>query len=208
MREVDSGMPKSSNSWGSSGPNFAVARKEAFARTNGHCAFCGYRPAVHAHHWSPIGLYPKDSDTTANHLTPLCKECHYLAGSIRSKLNKLDSYIPPGDSPPVNEASLALMDAAVALKAVAENMAVTLNQPMAVQRPKTAPAPLPLPRTLLKRKEVTAITGLTTSSIYQKMKKGEFPNARQIGPGSVAWRYEDIMAWIESLPESKPGVSQ
>ena len=51
---------------------------------------------------------------------------------------------------------------------------------------------------LLRRPEVEARTGLSRSSIYEYMKRGEFPQPVKIGTRIVAWRESDIAAWLES----------
>ena len=53
---------------------------------------------------------------------------------------------------------------------------------------------------LLKRPEVEELTGLSRSSIYLRMKRGDFPVPVRISSNSVAWRQSDIDEWIKSLP--------
>ena len=60
---------------------------------------------------------------------------------------------------------------------------------------------------LIRRPEVLAITGLSTSSVYRLMASGEFPRPRRIGSGStgaVAWRLHDIERWMDQLPIADP----
>lgn len=59
---------------------------------------------------------------------------------------------------------------------------------------------------LLRRREVEAITGLGTSSIYKLMRSGLFPRSRRVpgAPGVVAWLASEVDAWVEALPESDP----
>jgi prophage regulatory protein len=47
----------------------------------------------------------------------------------------------------------------------------------------------------LRRQQVESLTGLSCSTIYAKMKTGEFPKPFQIGPQSVAWLESDIADW-------------
>ncbi|MHA3977425.1 helix-turn-helix transcriptional regulator [Halovulum sp. GXIMD14794] len=51
---------------------------------------------------------------------------------------------------------------------------------------------------LYKRPEVEQRTGLSRSSIYEKMRLGEFPRPVRIGKRAVAWRADDVDGWIES----------
>ena len=53
---------------------------------------------------------------------------------------------------------------------------------------------------LLKRIQVEEITGLSRSSIYRLMARGEFPRPVRVGPAAVRWRESDITAWLESRP--------
>jgi prophage regulatory protein len=47
----------------------------------------------------------------------------------------------------------------------------------------------------LKRTEVIQLTGLSTASIYRKMKDGTFPKAVRLGSRAVAWVQSEITDW-------------
>ncbi|KWB61302.1 AlpA family transcriptional regulator [Burkholderia ubonensis] len=49
---------------------------------------------------------------------------------------------------------------------------------------------------LIRRKQVEIETSLSRSTIYQRMKDRTFPQAVRVGARSVAWRREDILAWL------------
>lgn len=51
---------------------------------------------------------------------------------------------------------------------------------------------------LLRRPEVEFRTGLSRSTIYDWMKRGEFPQPVKLGARLVAWRESDIRAWLET----------
>jgi prophage regulatory protein len=51
---------------------------------------------------------------------------------------------------------------------------------------------------LLRRPEVEARTGLSRSTLYEWMKRGEFPQPVKLGTRLVAWRESDIAAWLKS----------
>ena len=51
---------------------------------------------------------------------------------------------------------------------------------------------------LLRRPEVEARTGLARSTIYDWMKRREFPPPVRLGARLVAWRESDLDAWLES----------
>jgi prophage regulatory protein len=62
--------------------------------------------------------------------------------------------------------------------------------------PRVADALPPRPAgTLLRRKEVTGLLGISNSSLYQRIAEGTFPAQVRIGPRAVRWRYEDVIAW-------------
>lgn len=51
---------------------------------------------------------------------------------------------------------------------------------------------------LFRLPQVLEITGLGRSTIYVKIKAGEFPAPINLGPRSVAWRSTDVTGWIDS----------
>lgn len=42
------------------------------------------------------------------------------------------------------------------------------------------------------------ITGLCKSSLYDQLKKGQFPKPVMLGKRAVGWRESDLMAWVQS----------
>jgi prophage regulatory protein len=55
----------------------------------------------------------------------------------------------------------------------------------------------PTIKTILRLKHVKARTGLSRSTIYQRIKDGVFPMQVSLGPRAVGWLEADIEAWIE-----------
>jgi len=51
---------------------------------------------------------------------------------------------------------------------------------------------------LLRRPAVEARTGLSRSTLYDWMKRGDFPQPVKLGARIVAWRESDVTAWLES----------
>ena len=51
---------------------------------------------------------------------------------------------------------------------------------------------------ILRRPGVEARTGLSRSTIYDWMKRGEFPQPVALGARLVGWRESDIEAWLEA----------
>ncbi|WP_462391182.1 helix-turn-helix transcriptional regulator [Acidovorax sp. Q11] len=69
---------------------------------------------------------------------------------------------------------------------------------------------------LLRIDDVCFMTGLGRSTIYAKVKAGDFPSAVQLHGTSVAWRETEVDAWIAArpavgatppAPPAKPGRS-
>ena len=48
--------------------------------------------------------------------------------------------------------------------------------------------------------EVVAICGLSRSTIYEMIGRGEFPAPVRLGARAVGWRRSDIEAWLDSRP--------
>ena len=59
----------------------------------------------------------------------------------------------------------------------------------------------------LRRPAVETATGLSRSSIYEMMDKGEFPRPIRIGKRAVAWPQSAIEAWLSERPLSN-GASE
>jgi prophage regulatory protein len=51
---------------------------------------------------------------------------------------------------------------------------------------------------LLRRPDVETRTGLSRSTIYAWMERGDFPKPVRLGTRIVAWRESDVTAWLES----------
>lgn len=52
--------------------------------------------------------------------------------------------------------------------------------------------------TILRRPAVEARTGLSRSTIYAAMARGEFPQPVRLGPRAVGWRESDVAEWLAS----------
>jgi len=55
----------------------------------------------------------------------------------------------------------------------------------------------------LRRPAVETVTGLSRSSIYEMMDRGEFPRPIRIGKRAVAWPQSAIKAWLADRPTSQ-----
>ena len=51
---------------------------------------------------------------------------------------------------------------------------------------------------IMRRPEVEAVTGLSRSSIYAKMKNDGFPTAIKLSERSVGWLAHEVQYWLEN----------
>lgn len=58
---------------------------------------------------------------------------------------------------------------------------------------------------LLRLPAIMAKTTFSETSIYRLMKTGEFPKPLKLGERAVAWRSDEVDAWIESRTRSTVG---
>jgi prophage regulatory protein len=55
-----------------------------------------------------------------------------------------------------------------------------------------------LNKTICRLPDVMARTGLSRSTIYELVSRGEFPSQISLGPRTVGWVENEISDWIES----------
>ena len=55
---------------------------------------------------------------------------------------------------------------------------------------------------LEKAREVQHRTAFGRTTLWKKVREGEFPKPLNIGNGRIAWRSDEIDAWIESRPRA------
>ena len=53
---------------------------------------------------------------------------------------------------------------------------------------------------MIKLPEVIRMTGLSRSSIYLLIKKGNFPSQVKLSTRSSGWHWREINSWLESRP--------
>jgi prophage regulatory protein len=63
-----------------------------------------------------------------------------------------------------------------------------------------------MPSKYLRRPIVEKLSGLSRSTIYDLMSRGEFPRPIKLTSKAVAWSEEEILAWLASRPRSKERV--
>lgn len=59
----------------------------------------------------------------------------------------------------------------------------------------------------LRRPQIEALTGLTTSALYRAMDDPDepFPAPYQLTRGIVAWRQSEVVAWLDNRPRAVVG---
>ena len=62
-------------------------------------------------------------------------------------------------------------------------------------------------RRILRREEVSRVTGLARATIYQMIQDRSFPPPIRLGTRSVGWRLKDIDVWLEA-PERRWAPSE
>ncbi|HMN42932.1 MAG TPA: AlpA family phage regulatory protein [Povalibacter sp.] len=53
---------------------------------------------------------------------------------------------------------------------------------------------------ILRRREICAMTTLSKTTLYARIKEGSFPKAIQLGPKAVGWREDEVLAWMTGQP--------
>jgi len=55
---------------------------------------------------------------------------------------------------------------------------------------------------LLNVREVMAKTGYSRTTIYRRVRLGDFPAPIRIGPNAIRWRESALAAWLEKCPQA------
>jgi Predicted transcriptional regulator len=58
---------------------------------------------------------------------------------------------------------------------------------------------------ILRRAEVERLVGLSRSSLYRLIERGEFPRPLTISSRAVRWRADEIATWIEARTAQRDG---
>jgi len=65
-----------------------------------------------------------------------------------------------------------------------------------------------MPTHVLRLPDVILRTGLSRSTIYERMSRDAFPKPIRLTGRAVGWRDSDIEAWIDSRPVSPLGGTE
>lgn len=55
------------------------------------------------------------------------------------------------------------------------------------------------PGALLRVETVEAVTGLSSTTIYRKVQRGEFPEPVRLGARCTRWKSDAVAAWVASV---------
>jgi prophage regulatory protein len=58
---------------------------------------------------------------------------------------------------------------------------------------------------LIRLREVMSICGMSRSSVYDAIKKGQFPSSIKLSSRSIAWLKSEVIAWAESRVKATRG---
>jgi prophage regulatory protein len=58
------------------------------------------------------------------------------------------------------------------------------------------------PERMLRRPQVSELTGLSRTAMYDAIKQESFPKQVKIGCRAVAWKASDVQRWIDSRIEA------
>ena len=57
------------------------------------------------------------------------------------------------------------------------------------------------PNRILRTKEIVKLTGWSRTTIWRKVRSGDFPAPLALGPNSNGWTEELYASWLASLPK-------
>ena len=55
--------------------------------------------------------------------------------------------------------------------------------------------------------EVCRLTGLSRSTVYRRVIRGDFPPPLRLGGHAVGWRLSEVQGWISTRPLARSGGS-
>lgn len=59
----------------------------------------------------------------------------------------------------------------------------------------------------IKLPEVKRLTSMSTSEIYRRVQRNQFPKQIQIGAKSVVWVEREVLAWIDLMVSGRSDVA-
>ena len=62
-------------------------------------------------------------------------------------------------------------------------------------------------RSIIRRQNVEARTGLSRSTIYRLMERADFPKSVPLGARSVGWFEDEVEQWLESRAAARSALA-
>lgn len=56
------------------------------------------------------------------------------------------------------------------------------------------------PKAIIRRRQVSSLTGLSPTTLWRLERDGRFPSRVQLSAGAVGWRLGDVLAWLSTRP--------
>ena len=56
------------------------------------------------------------------------------------------------------------------------------------------------PERMIRLPELLMRTGLSASSVYRSVRRGDLPRPVTLGPNAVGWRLSEVLAWLAARP--------
>ena len=82
------------------------------------------------------------------------------------------------------------------------------REPTPGDAPASPTEPEPADDTMLTRKDVSRLTGLSVSTLKRRQTEGTFPLPMQLGPRRIGWPAREIKTWLAQLDEQRRSPRQ
>lgn len=82
------------------------------------------------------------------------------------------------------------------------------HEPLPGAAPAVPPEPEPADDTMLTRRDVSRLTGLSMSTLKRRQAEGTFPVPMQLGPRRIGWPASEIKTWPAQLDEQRRAPRQ
>ena len=61
---------------------------------------------------------------------------------------------------------------------------------------------------ILRAKQVTEAIGLSRTTLWRRVRDGQFPKPVKLGPTAIGWRSAEVEEWLDSRPEASAKLTQ
>lgn len=59
---------------------------------------------------------------------------------------------------------------------------------------------------IVREEEMPTLTGLSRTTRWRLIRRGDFPPPRQLSPGAVGWLRREVDEWVASRPTARPRI--